>query len=340
MAFDRPLLLVFAALALIPLMIRPQRPAPLPRLPGLAPDGLSRGVSLALPSLGALAVLALVTALAGPYRGGGLVLRDGIGAHIVLLFDRSSSMNDSFAGRRPDGGEESKSAVARRLILDFIDKRPHDRIGVAAFSTSPMVVMPLTDHLDAVQGAVSAIDQPGLAHTDVGSGLALALGLFPDDTPPDSRALILVSDGAGVIERRVQDLLRARMAENPVNLYWLFIRTRGSPGIFDVPDRSSEDTPHARPERHLHLFLQDLGVPYHALEAESPEAIAEAIARIDRLESHPVTYRARVARRDLGPLFYRIAALCLAVLALAAGMERDLCRDGRARLPVLRRGAE
>ena len=337
MAFDHPLLLALAALMLIPLAIRPQRGAPVPRLSDAAPDRLSRVIAAVLPALGALSVLSLIVALSGPYRGGGLVPRTGVGAHIVLLFDRSSSMNSSFAGRRSNGEEDSKSTVAKRLILDFIHQRPHDRIGVAAFSTSPMLVMPISDHLGAVDGAVAAIDQPGLAHTDVGSGLALALGMFADETRQESRALILVSDGAGVIERRVQDLLRTRMAENPVNLYWLFIRTKGSPGIFDVPEKTSEDTPHARPERHLHRFLQSLGVPYHALEAESPEAIAEAIARIDRLESHPITAWERVPRHELAPLFYRIAALLLALLAVAAGFERHLRRDRYPGPPIPRR---
>lgn len=337
MAFDRPLLLALAILALIPLAIRACRAVPVSRLADAAPDRLSRAIAAALPALGALSVLAVILALSGPYRGGGLVLREGVGAHIVLLVDRSSSMNNSFAGRRANGEEDSKSTVAKRLILDFIEQRPHDRIGVAAFSTSPMLVMPISDHLDAVDGALAAIDQAGLAHTDVGSGLALALGMFSDETRQESRALILVSDGAGVIERRVQDLLRTRMAENPVNLYWLFIRTKGSPGIFDVPEKAAEDTPHARPERYLHRFLHSLGVPYHALEAESPQAIAEAIARIDRLESRPITVQERVPRQDFTPLCYRIAALSLALLAVAAGFEWHLRRDRYPVPPILRR---
>ena len=65
-------------------------------------------------------------------------------------------MNDTFAGRSPEGGEESKATATKRILKDFIGQRPHDLVGVAAFSTSPMLVMPLTDHHDAVRAAIDA----------------------------------------------------------------------------------------------------------------------------------------------------------------------------------------
>ncbi|ODN71802.1 vWA domain-containing protein [Methylobrevis pamukkalensis] len=338
MSFERPLLLLLLVLCLVPLLLRAERRSPHPALGVLPADPLSRLVTLALRLAAILLFAALALALAGPHLGGGTVAREGVGANIVLLFDRSSSMNDSFAGRAPDGDEESKSAVARRLLRDFVDRRPHDRIGVAAFSTSPMAVMPMTDHLDAVRGAVDAIDLPGLAHTDVGSGLAMALTLFADEADLKSRALILVSDGAAVVERKVQDLLRTMVKRDPVNLYWLFIRTRGSPGLFEAPGKASEDTPHARPERHLHIFLQSLGIPYRALEAESPEAIGRAIAEIDRLETRPITYLEQLPRRDLAPWFYRFAAVLGLVLLAAILAERTLVPGGAPLAPVGRPG--
>jgi len=323
-AFDHPALLLALLPCLALLLARPQRRSAHPALGSVPGDRASAPIGPLLRVAGALAAALTVTALAGPHLGGGTVTREGTGADIVLLFDRSSSMDNSFAGKRPDGDEESKSAVARRLLLDFLDRRPHDRIGVAAFSTSPMIVMPISDHHDAVRGAVEAIGLPGLAHTDVGGGLAMALTLFADEASLQSRAVVLVSDGAGVVERRVQDLLRAMVKRDPVNLYWLFIRTRGSPGLFEVPERSAEDTPHSRPERHLHIFLQSLGIPYRAFEAENPEAIEAAIAEIDRLETRPRTYLEEVPRRELAPIAFAAAAVLALLLAGAALLERPL----------------
>lgn len=322
-AIDQPLVLLLLPALLLPLL-RQRTASGHPALRATPVDGPSRLIALALPASGALGVAALVIALSGPGFGGGTVVREATGANIVLLFDRSSSMDNGFADRQPDGDEESKSAVAKRLVLDFLERRPKDRIGVAAFSTTPMFVMPLTEELDAVRGAVSAIDKPGLAHTDVGRGLILALGMFEENTDGASRALVLISDGAGVIGREVQDALRAAVKRNPVNLYWLYIRSKGSYGIHEVPERRSDDTPQARPERHLHIFLQSLGIPYLALEAQSPEAIEEAIAAIDRLESKPMTYREAIPKTDLAAPLYVVAMVSFAGLALAALLERPL----------------
>lgn len=337
-AFDRPwLLLLLPPALLLPLLVRQPSPSGVPDLALVVADPLSTAVALALRAAGMIALAALVLAVAGPGVGGGTVTREGIGANIVFLFDRSSSMDNSFADRLPNGDEESKATVAKRLILEFLDRRPRDRIGVAAFSTTPMMVMGINDHLNAVRGAVAAIDKPGLAHTDVGRGLILALDMFGERTGGESRALILVSDGAGVIGREVQDALRAAVKRNPANLYWLFIRSKGSYGLFEVPARKSDDTPRARPERHLHLFLQSLGIPYKALEAQSPEAIGEAIAEIDRLESKPITYVETTPRTALAPALYAVAATALAALAAAVTLERGLVSAGPGLLPPLRR---
>lgn len=155
------------------------------------------------------------------------------------------------------------------MIADFVARRPHDRIGVAVFSTSPMAVVPLTDHQEAVQAAVAALDRPGLTYTDVGRGLLLAMSMADEAAVNASRVAVLVSDGAAVIDRQVQAALRDAVARSPVNLYWLFLRTKGSHGVFEPPPQGEEDTPQANPERRLHLFLSTLGIPYRAFEATS-----------------------------------------------------------------------
>lgn len=46
-------------------------------------------------------------------------------------------------------------------------------------------------------------------------------------------------------------------------LYWLFLRTAGSLGIYELPEAGS-DTPQTAPERHLDLFFNSPGVSYRA----------------------------------------------------------------------------
>ena len=243
-------------------------------------------------------------------------------------------MDNTFAGGRSDEGSESKAAAARRLLVDFVAQRPHDRIAVVGFSTSPMLFLPMTDHRDAVRAAVNGIDEPGLSQTDVGRGLAMALSQFEDTPATASRAIMLVSDGAAVIAPKVQAILRAEATRKTVSIYWLYLRSDRAKGIFEPVAPGEMDTPQLRPERHLHLFLGELGVPYRAFEAENVEAVADAIAEIDKLEARPLAYEERLPRRDLAPLAFAGAAAALLVLVLARLAERPFTaaasRAGRA----------
>nr|CAA04379.1 MxaC [Paracoccus denitrificans PD1222] len=320
--FAWPPALFALPLLLLPLVIRWLRASAVPRLDLRAVEG--RAVGPLLVALAMLAPAALILGLAQPYSCAAAAppIR-GIGTNLVLLIDRSSQhWGDTFAGRSPQGGDESKAAAARRILLDFIARRPGGRIGVAAFSTAPMLVLPMTESRTAIAAAVAALAEPGLSQTDVGRGLTLAMGMAHEASASDSRAVVLVSDGAAVIRARGPDRLRNLAARRQVNIYWLYLRTKGAKGIFEVPEPGQADTPHLRPERHLHIFLQSLGLPYHAFEADSPGAVEDAVTEIGRMESRPILTRRPVPRRDLAWACHLLASLCCAALAAARWLER------------------
>lgn len=330
LALETPAVLWLAPLLLLPLLLSAQMAQGYPSLAGFERDPVSVLVEWVLKLAGVIAIGGLILGLGGLHRTGTAIEKRGEGAHIVLLIDRSSSMDNTFAGRAPAGGEESKSAAARRLLKQFVIGREHDLVGVAAFSTSPMHVLPMTEQKEAVLAAVDAMDRPGLAFTNVGRGLALSLDMQEADTSLAARVIVLVSDGAAVIDRKVQEKLRAAFAKRRVNLYWLFLRTEGTPGIFDVPAPGEEDTPQAMPERHLNIFFKSLGIPYKAFEAENPEAVAAAIGEIGKLERSPITYFERVPQQDLAGFAYAVAATALALLVLGKLAEVRLITAGEA----------
>lgn len=331
-AFDWPLVLLALPLALIPLFSHWLQLQSLSG-PGLFSAGsLPRTADYALNIAGVLAIAGFLIGAAGPYLRGGTLPYQGHGANMVLLIDRSSSMDDSFAGRRPGGDEESKSAAARRILLDFTAGRPDDRLGIAAFSTSPLMVLPLTNSRSAVTAAIEAQAEPGLSQTDVGRGLALAMDMLADAPPPGARAVVMVSDGAAVIAPEVQKQLQELAAAREVSLYWLYLRTKGARSLFDAVTPGERDTPQTRPERHLHLYLQRLGVPYHAWEAEDAGAVAAALEEVDRLEQRAIETTREIPRRDLAPFAFALAALCALLLTLARVYEIPLRRSGPAAL--------
>ena len=315
-AFDYPVVLALTPLAFAPLFRSPLRASRAPSIDAAPADPLSYWITIGLKICGVAAIAAVILGAAGPFRVGGEVERLGEGAEIVFLIDRSGSMNETFAGRTPAGGEESKASAAKRLLQGFVEGRRNDFVGVAAFSTSPMLVMPLTDHRAATKAAIDAVDRPGLDYTNIGRGLAMALSMFKAGASDRSRAILLVSDGAGVIDPRIQDDLRAEFKKTNVHLYWLFLRTAGSPGIYELPEAGS-DTPQAAPERHLDLFFKSLGVSYRAFEVEGPEAIQAAIHQIDQLERHPVHFIENEPREDLSAPIFAVASFAILLLLIA-----------------------
>ena len=333
LALDSPMLLALLPLALAPFFFSASRPAFIPSLDAAPPDFVSRLFAGGLAVLASTAIAAALLALAGLHATQGSVTKIAEGAEIVILVDRSGSMNDTFAGRQPSGQEESKTAAAKRILSSFFSGDAHDVVGVAAFSTSPMLVMPMTDHQAAYQAAIAAIDRPGLDYTNIARGLALALSMFKPGFTGHSRAVLLVSDGAALIDPKVQEELRADFQKIRVNLYWLFLRTEGSKGISDQP-KPGEDTPQAMPERHLNLYFKTLGVPYQAFEAEGPQAVADAVNQIGRLERQQMEIEEALPGTDFTRLLCMIVLLETLVLLAAKLAEQ---RTGAPRRSALGR---
>lgn len=316
-AFDTPWALAGLLLALVPLWRSGIQNTPYPWLAMLVDDPLSQAVALLLRLLAMAAIVTLVLGLSGIYLKQQTVERIGHGAHIVMLLDRSSSMDNTFAGKAPSGSEQSKAQAARSLLTQFVDQRPHDLIGVAAYSTSPLFVMPLTENKQAIHAAINATASPALAYTNISKGLALALSFFDGQASDGSRIVLLVSDGAAVIDPDSETALRILFKQQQVRLYWLFLRTDNSPGIFTQPDDPRDDNAQALPELYLHRFFTSLNIPYRAYEAENPDAMQKAIADINRLEQLPLHYREAIPKRDLSGLCYGWATVFIGLLVAA-----------------------
>lgn len=313
-AFENPAVLAALILLLLPLYSTGVNVKAYPWLELLPPDPLSLTFATLLRFLGGITFVALIFGLAGLYQKEQQIERIGHGAHIVILFDRSNSMDNTFAGKTPSGQEESKTSAASRLLSSFVEQRKQDRIGVAGYSTSPLYIIPLTDNKEAIQAAISATATPALAYTNISKGLALALSYFDNQPLTGSRVVFLVSDGAAAVDPDTELELRKTFKQQHVSLYWLFLRTANSPGIFQSAEDPRNDNADAMPERYLHLFFNSLNIPYRAYEAENPQAMQRAINDISQLENKLLHYFEQIPKQDLSDDCYRLAAMLLAVL--------------------------
>jgi Ca-activated chloride channel family protein len=100
------------------------------------------------------------------------------GLDIALVLDLSSSMQEPMGGR---AGGPTRLETTKRALIDFIARRPDDRIGLVVFSDYPYVVSPLTFDHQYLRNYVGMIDDKTLAEeglTAIGDGIATASALL------------------------------------------------------------------------------------------------------------------------------------------------------------------
>jgi mxaC protein len=340
MSFDQPAWLWLLPLALLPLLAR--RPGALPNawVSMLPRDRWSDALAWALRVAAVLASAAIIVAIAGPYRPEYEVQKVGRGAEIVLLLDRSRSMDQSFGGARsaparstgPEALEyystlranearESKGVVARRVLSEFAAKRPDDRFGMIVFSTLPLRVLDFTQKNDVIQAAINAGNiGRGLSETNIALALEAALGYFEDRPYTGSRIILLVSDGGDRIDPGARERISYLVRKTRAAIYWIYIRSARSPGL--LPDQTDPPAQaDAVPEYFLHRFFLSLGTAYHAYEAGTPDALQKAADDVNRLENLPITYADTVPRRDLTDVGVAIALVAVLLLFGARSLE-------------------
>ena len=70
-------------------------------------------------------------------------------------------------------------------------------MGVVGFTNSALYGMKITTNRDAIHAAINAATGPALNQTNIGAGITQAVSLFDSIQSSGSRAVILLSDGAG-----------------------------------------------------------------------------------------------------------------------------------------------
>jgi mxaC protein len=185
--------------------------------------------------------------------------------------------------------------------------------GMITFSNSAMYVLPLTQNREAILAAIQASGGSALFQTNIGSGLTTGISLFERTPDSGSRALILLSDGAGRMSADTQQKLRDWFYRLHVTLYWIVLREPGGISIFDTTYKPPKDSL-PPPEIELNDYFKTLKSPFHAYEAEDPKTLALAIDDINQKEKKPIRYLEQIPGRDFSQHCYAAAALMIALL--------------------------
>lgn len=199
MDLEAPVLLLLLAMVpgLVYLRYRPRRGPTLRFSDGAALAELRPSFWIrfrwVLPLMYGLGLATLVVALAGPRKG----LEESIvrteAVDIILLVDVSSSMRaEDFTTPLH---RMNRLDSAKRVIAEFIESRPHDRIGLVAFAALPYSVSPLTLDHAWLQQQVERLSTEMLEDgTAIGSALVSAVNRLRD-SEAKSKVVVLLTDG-------------------------------------------------------------------------------------------------------------------------------------------------
>ena len=198
---------------------------------------------------------------------------------IVLAMDISPSMlSKDF--------EPDRLSVSKKVAADFVEKRPHDRIGLVAFSAEAFTQCPLTSDRKVVQAFIRELTVGRLEDgTAIGMGLATAINRLKD-SPSRSKIVILLTDGennAGYISPMQAAEIDSTLG---VRVYTVGI---GTEGIVMSPAQRNPDGSYAFAPRRMMFDTELLQQIANFTKAKFYRAYSERdlegiYAEIDRLE--------------------------------------------------------
>jgi Ca-activated chloride channel family protein len=259
-----------------------------------------------LPVFRVVAVILLLVALARPQTSYDEQKMTTEGIDIVLAIDVSSSMlAKDFSPNRLE--------AAKKEAMNFIDGRPHDRIGLVIFSGESFTQCPATIDHAVLKNQLLQIKNGLLEDgTAIGMGLATATQRLKESTAK-SKVVILMTDG--VNNKGLIDPLTAcdiAMQYN-VRVYTIGIGTNGK-----------AMTPVAiRPDGELIFDYQDVQIDEGLLKdiakktggqyfrATDNKRLREIYAQIDKLEKTKIEMSAFERKTEKFHVFVLLAALIL-----------------------------
>jgi len=316
----------FLLLALLPMAFLPLRNLRRgsARLAGVAGSpavnhGIGRWAPAWLACLRALALLFIVTALAGPQTAQTNSRSHTEGIAIQLVLDTSLSMG--YADYSLKGQTITRMDAALHAIRLFVKGSPehglpgrtNDQIGLVGFNRHPDVLCPLTHSHDTL---LASLEDIALGpYTNIGDGLAWGLDRLRRAAPKE-KILILLSDGKQNAPEAMQPQAAAKLAAD------MGVR------VYTIGAIGNQEAAHTHPllrsiassgadsvdEETLRRVASLTGGKY--FRATDAEGLLAVYREIDQMEKSRIEHLDTVKREDwfVVPLILGLAILGLEAL--------------------------
>jgi Ca-activated chloride channel homolog len=256
--------------------------------------------------LRSIAFVALVVALARPQSSNVSESVDSDGIDIVLSIDVSGSM-------MAEDLKPNRIEAAKKVAIDFVDKRANDRIGLVIFSGESFTQCPITIDHNIVKEQIDAMKSGMLQDgTAIGMGLATAVDRLRN-SKAKSKIIILLTDGVnntGLIDPSTAlEIAKAYK----LRVYCIGVGSRGeAPYPVQTPmGIQKQMVPVEIDEALLKTISTQTGGKY--FRATSNNSLSSIYKEIDQLEKSKVEVSSFKHFTDLFLPFALIALLCLAL---------------------------
>ena len=231
------------------------------------------------------------------------------GLDILLAVDTSGSMREEDFTR--NGIPANRLQIAKGVIADFVQGRPHDRIGVVVFGEEAFTQVPLTlDHRTLVESLRTVeIGHAGSRGTAIGSAIAVSAKRLKDLDAPE-RVIILLTDGQNNAGRVSPMQAAEAAAALGIKLYAIGVGQRGGGGLSLFTGQDGID------ERGLTAVAELTGGKY--FRATDTRSLEKIYATIDQLQPSPAVVRDLVEHQERFRMFLLPGLFLLGVQFLLA----------------------
>lgn len=273
-----------------------------------------------------LALSMVIIALAKPFERVSVNSEQEEGIAIALVLDISSSMR---VRMQIDGKRESRLAVARQVLRDFIlgdgkemQGRNSDILSLITFARYPRVLSPLSSSHRAVAAQVANVDTAhshGEDGTGFGDAAALAAAqlseygrIYALEQDVKSKIMILLTDGENNTGQYSPMAAAAMAKEWGVKIYTISLGRRSNKNSYDAGKLRMKDVM-SNADWVLQAMSDATGGIFQ--RAHDYDSLMKVYAEIDKLETsrlHELKYE------DHEPVFHWFVLLALCAMMLAS----------------------
>ena len=184
--------------------------------------------------------------------------------------------------------------AAKKTALDFIDKRPNDRIGLVIFSGESFTQCPITIDHDILKNLLSSITSGMIEDgTAIGNGLATSISRIKD-SKAKSKVIILLTDGVNNMGS-IAPITAAEIAKSfGIKIYTIGVGTIGkAPYPIKTPFGIQYRNVDVEIDEPLMQRISNLtsGKYFRATNNKALERIYEEIDQLEKTKTDIISYK-------------------------------------------------